>query len=106
MNSKSNISSLQEAVNQIEEEKLLIQIKQLIQQENYVEAFPTLEKASILGNAEAMYILGELYFEGKYIEKDLSRAFEYYKQASEKKYPKALYELGMLYLRGEIVNKI
>ncbi|MEB3004321.1 tetratricopeptide repeat protein [Capnocytophaga sp. G2] len=105
MNSKSNISSLQEAVNQIEEEKLLIQIKQLIQQENYVEAFPTLEKASILGNAEAMYILGELYFEGKYIEKDLSRAFEYYKQASEKKYPKALYELGMLYLRGEIVNK-
>lgn len=105
MDSKNNTTSLQEAINQIEEEKLLIQIKQLMQQKNYIEVLPVLEKASILGSAEAMYTLGELYFEGKYVEKDLSRAFEYYKQASEKKYPKALYELGMLYLRGEIVNK-
>jgi Sel1 repeat protein len=105
MNSESNISSLEEAVNQIEEDKLLIRIRKLIQQEYYVDAIPLLERACRLGSAEAMYILGTVYSEGKYIGKDLSRAFEYYKQESEKRYPKALYELGMLYLKGEIVDK-
>ena len=105
MNSESNISSLEEAVNQIEEDKLLIQIRKLIRQEYYVDAIPLLERAFRLGSAEAMYILGTVYSEGKYIGKDLSKAFEYYKQESEKRYPKALYELGMLYLKGEIVNK-
>gem|GEM_PF-812595 len=91
---------------QIEDAKSIKPVKDVksASDEKFVKEFLN-EKASILGNAEAMYILGELYFEGKYIEKDLSRAFEYYKQASEKKYPKTLYELGMLYLRGEIVNK-
>jgi Sel1 repeat protein len=105
MNSESNISSLEKAVNQIEEDKLLIRIRKLIQQEYYVEAIPLLERALRLGSAEAMYILGTVYSEGKYIGKDLSKAFEYYKQESEKRYPKALYELGMLYLKGEIVDK-
>ena len=105
MNSESNISSSEEAVNQIEEDKLLIQIRKLIRQEYYVDAIPLLERAFRLGSAEAMYILGTVYSEGKYIGKDLSKAFEYYKQESEKRYPKALYELGMLYLKGEIVDK-
>ena len=98
-------NSLQDAINQIEKEKLLTQIKTLILQENYVEAFPILEQASALGSAEAMYILGEFHTEGKHIEKNLSKALEYYNKASEKKYPKALYKLGMFYLKGEIVDK-
>ena len=97
--------SLKDAVNKIEEDKLLEKVKQFIQNENYTEAFSYLKQASSIGSVQAMYWLGRFYLEGKGIDRNPTKAYEYFSEAGEKGYPKALYELGMFYLNGQVVEK-
>lgn len=102
---RRNKLSLQDAVNKIEEDKLLEKVKQLIQKDNYTEAFSYLKQASSIGSVQAMYWLGRFYLEGKGIDRNPTKAYEYFSEAGEKGYPKALYELGMFYLNGQVVEK-
>jgi len=63
------------------------------------------EKASQLGDSEAMYNMGILYESGQGgLVVNLSRAIEYYKQAANatKPYQKAIHSLGLHYLANTI----
>ena len=51
------------------------------------------EKAK-LGDSEAQYELGKLYFNGRGVEKSYTEAFKWYKKAAEKGLPAAQYSLG------------
>ena len=101
---KSPQKSLEETVNQMQSEELLRQSLFLIAQNNYTEALPILEQAANLGNAEAMCTLGKLYAEGKGVDNDIQKSYEYYRQAAQKEHPQAQYQLGMCFLAGKGVS--
>ena len=100
----SSSNKLQETVNQMQGEELFKQALSLIAQNNYTEALPILEQAANLGNAEAMCTLGKLYAEGKGVDNDIQKSYEYYRQAAQKEHPQAQYQLGMCFLGGKGVS--
>ena len=100
----SSSNKLQEAVNQMQGEELLKQALSLTAQNNYTEALPILKQAANLGNAEAMCTLGKLYAEGKGVDNDIQKSYEYYRQAAQKEHPQAQYQLGMCFLAGKGVS--
>ena len=101
---KSPQKSLEETVNQMQSEELLRQSLFLIAQNNYTEALPILEQAANLGNAEAMCTLGKLYAEGKGVDNNIQKSYEYYNLAAQKEHPQAQYQLGMCFLAGKGVS--
>jgi TPR repeat protein len=46
-----------------------------------------------------------MYYNGKGIEKDYKKAFNYYTLAANKGNKEAQYNLGIMYLKGEGINK-
>lgn len=68
-------------------------------------AFDWFKVAADIGNADALYWLGNEYFVGKVIERDLEKAFFSYKEAAEKGHGDALNNYADMYLRGEYVEK-
>lgn len=62
------------------------------------------EKAK-LGDSEAQYELGKLYFNGRGVEKSYTEAFKWYKKAAEKGLPESQYYLGKLYVTGRGVRQ-
>jgi TPR repeat, SEL1 subfamily protein len=100
-----NEKLVEEAINQIEIERILESTSKLIAQNDYNNIIFQLERAALLGSEKAMYELATFYSEGKWVRKDMSKAIEYYKGAANKNYPQALYELGMCYLNGKGIEK-
>ena len=78
----------------------------------YDVAIKYLEKAIELKNSEAMYLLGDIYYEGNIsIEKlikpeeivpttDYAKAFDFYKKSAENGYSPAFNMLGLIYFLG------
>lgn len=63
--------------------------------------------SAALNNKVDLYRMGTFYYEGKYVEKDLDKATEYLKKATNKKYTKALYYLGLIELeKGESATEL
>ncbi len=52
--------------------------------DRYEEALPLFEKLAREGDAEAMYYLGMMYYEGWGVEKDLDKAVEWWKRANRR----------------------
>lgn len=57
------------------------------------------------GNAEGLYVMGRLYYEGKYIERDYAKAADFCKQALNAGNEKAKAVLAPLHMVGEILEK-
>ena len=55
--------------------------------------------------ANAQFKLGNIYFEGKDVEKDTNKGIKYLNQAANNNHIKALYNLGILYYEGIYVPK-
>ncbi|MCL2375590.1 MAG: DnaJ domain-containing protein [Firmicutes bacterium] len=53
------------------------------------------------GDSESQNLLGEMYYCGDEIDKDLSQAFYWFKEAAKQQHADALYNLGICYLNGE-----
>lgn len=68
--------------------------------EDYQKAIPLLEKAAMLGNAEAQNLLGLCYGAGKGAEKDCTKALHWYLKAAEQGYTSAQYNCGLYYREG------
>lgn len=78
----------------------------------YDVAIKYLEKAAELKNSEAMYLLGDIYYEGNIsVEKlikpeeivpttDYARAFDFYKKSADGGYSPAFNMLGLMYFLG------
>jgi tetratricopeptide (TPR) repeat protein len=62
---------------------------------DYVKAFEYYSKAAELGNAEAHFQLGCLYWDGKGVEKDMEKAVYHYEKAAIGGHPTARYMLGL-----------
>lgn len=68
-------------------------------------SFPWFNTAAQAGNPEALYWLGNYYYMGKVVEKNLEKTFLCYKESAEKGYPDAINNYADMYLRGEYVEK-
>src|SRR5271166_4599743 len=60
----------------------------------------SLEKAAAAGSAEAMYMLGELYYEGEGLPQDSQKAAEWYEKAAAGGSVAAMNDLGVMYQEG------
>ena len=65
----------------------------------YEQAFVLFEKEAHKGNAQAQYILGQIYQRGIGTDKDEELAIHWYKKASKQKFSAASYNLGAHYDR-------
>lgn len=68
-------------------------------------AFPWFEALGKAGNAEALYWVGNYYYMGNVVEKDLKKTYLSYKEAAEKGFPDAINNYADMYLRGEYIEK-
>ena len=69
------------------------------------QAVKWIRKAAEAGKTDARYMLGKLYLEGTYVEKNIERAVQLFRQSAEQGHEYAQYHLGKLYLIGEAVSK-
>jgi len=53
------------------------------------------------GDSESQNLLGEMYYCGDEVDKDLSQAFYWFKEAAKQQHADGLYNLGICYLNGE-----
>lgn len=75
--------------------------EELFNKQKYKEAFPYLEKAAIIGNNEAQFLIGKSYHQGLGVEENYSKALEWYRKASEQGNSEAMYLIGLMYIKGE-----
>ena len=64
-----------------------------------------MKKAADKGHIDAQYNLGFCYAEGKGIEEDFKKAFEYWKKAADSGNADAQYNIGCCYIGGLGVEK-
>ena len=64
-------------------------------------ALKACQQAALNGDLQAEYELGEFYYDGKRIERDLSLALKWFEQASLQGHAQSQYRLGMMFFRGE-----
>ncbi|WP_047980600.1 tetratricopeptide repeat protein [Ornithinibacillus contaminans] len=68
-------------------------------------AFTWYEFAALAGNADALYWLGNLYYDGDVVAQDLEKTYTCYQEAAQKGHPDAINNYADMYLRGEYVEK-
>ncbi len=83
----------------------LMEIKVLLNAENYTSALPLIEDAVARGNVEAQYLLGDLYFYGDAVSQDYGQAKYWYSAAANMGHPAAAERMGDLYFSGEAWEK-
>ena len=73
-------------------------------EQNYTQALSLYKAAAALGDGEASYIAGGMYYTGKGVEKNYAKAFDYlsYAVTKDNVSPAALRVLAEFYLRGEV----
>ncbi len=64
-----------------------------------------LKQAADSGNAEAQYIIANLYFTGQYVAQNYKEAYYWYKLAATSGYHKACIDLGSMYQNGYYAEK-
>lgn len=87
----------------IETEELFRQGLNYYNSNNYLKALECF--TNIEDYAPAKYMLGKCYEYGQGVEKDLEKAFNYYKRSSEYKFNLAEIKLGIWYFDGIFVDK-
>ena len=73
--------------------------------EGKVSRLLLIEKASENGNINATKMLGDMYFKGIDVQKDIKKAIKYYSISSDKGNLKSTYNLGIIYLNGDVSFK-
>lgn len=72
---------------------------------NAAESFSIFNKIEDQNYAPALNLLGVMYNNGDYVDKDLDKAFLYYRKAAELDNPDAKFNLGQMYFYGEGVEQ-
>ena len=72
---------------------------------DYQQALPLLEKAANAGNGDAALYLGKMYGQGKGVEQDVTRSFQWRLKAAEAGNRDATYTIVRAYLTGTGVEK-
>ena len=72
---------------------------------NYKKSVEFYEKATKMGNTEALYALGELYYNGCGVEQNYEKAVELYRKAAQLGNTSAQNALGNAYIEGKGVEE-
>lgn len=78
---------------------------QAFQRGKYDTALKHLEPAAKAGEADAIYILGQMYASGRGVKKDDKRAADYFKEAAELGNANAQQSLGSALMLGEGIKQ-
>lgn len=78
---------------------------QAFQRGKYETALKHLEPAAKAGEADAMYVLGQMYASGRGVKKDEKRAADYFKKAAELGNAGAQQSLGSALMLGEGIEQ-
>lgn len=73
--------------------------------EEFWAYYDELLSCALAGDADAQNDLGELYYDGEELERDIDFAVFWFKEAVKQKHPDAMYNLGVCYVNGEGVEK-
>ena len=75
-------------------------------EENKMElALDALQKAADKGYTEGEFLIGNVYYNGEFVAKDVNKAYKYTSRAAEKGHIEAKYHLGCMYDLGAGVEK-
>lgn len=80
------------AINRVDDESLELAIE-------------ACETAADEGDLQALFEMGELYYRGERVEKDIEQALAWFEQASVQGHPGAQYQLGLMHYQGEGVTR-
>ena len=61
-------------------------------------------KNQYIFNPDAQYILGIIYYEGKYVKRDIDKSIQLLTLAADQNYPDAQLFLGYIYFTGKFVT--
>lgn len=81
------------------------QSKKFLENQEFGKAFPLLQQAAELGNAEAQYNLGYSYQVGVGVEQNQQKAVQWYSKSAEQGYNDGLYQMMMAYGNGNGVEQ-
>lgn len=68
-------------------------------------AIETCRAAATAGDLQAQYEMGEFFYQGERIERDIEKALKWFEQASIQGHPRAQYRLGLMHYQGEGVTR-
>ena len=57
------------------------------------------------GNAEDQFNYGQMFYDGKGVEQDYTKAVNWYQRAADQNHPEAQFKLGVMYANGIGVEK-
>ncbi len=83
----------------------LMEVKVLLNAENYTSAIPLIEGAVAEGNIEAQFMLAEIYFYGLGTTRDYVQAKYWYSAAANMNHRVSAERMGDLYVSGEVWEK-
>lgn len=72
---------------------------------NYDKALNYFKQAAEKGNVQALYYIGDLYYNGNGVDKSFATAKRYFEQAANKGFAEAQYMMGVMYRNGQGVTK-
>lgn len=80
-------------------------LKGIVYPQNIDEAIKLYEKAIKRGDGFGAELLGQMYFDGKYIKQDYEKAFEYFQLCDVPRSYVKNYYMGVMYMKGIYVEK-
>ena len=79
--------------------------KRYMDTNNFAEALPLLLRSANAGNQDAMNSLGDVYYDGRGVAQDDTKAREWYQKAADAGNGDAMFNLGWLYEKGRGVTR-
>lgn len=88
-----------------ENESLMEEYRNRLAGKEFWAHYDDLTASALSGDAAAQNSLGEMYYYGDEIERDLEQAVFWFKEAAKQKYADAMYNLGICFINGEGIER-
>ena len=92
-------------IQQVNSERDFIKGNSYHRNQDYKKAFKWYMESALQGHCYAQLFLGQLYSEGKGVEKDIKQAIYWWEKSAEQKEPFAYRSLFHLYYEGKEIKK-
>lgn len=88
-----------------ENERIMEEYREQLASKEFWEHYDELNASALEGDSAAQNALGEMFYYGDEIERDLDQAVFWFKEAAKQKHPDAMYNLGICFINGEGIEK-
>ena len=88
-----------------ENESLMEEYRNSLAGKEFWAHYDDINAAALAGDAVAQNTLGEMFYYGDEIERDLEQAVFWFKEAAKQKHPDAMFNLGICFVNGEGIEK-